>query len=74
MIHGGVRAASVFMTKGGEVKLGGFELATPTRNNETESLLSEYRKCLGTSATAGDWPPEMTETHRGGLSWRELQK
>ena len=70
MVHGAVRPPSVFLTKGGEAKLGGFELACPLR--ETESLLPGYRKYLG-GAPPADWPPELTETHRG-VTWRDIQK
>lgn len=56
VVHGNVRRGAVFVTRAGEFKLAGFELAAAVR--EDRSLVTEATRHLrGASAQA--WPPEV---------------
>ena len=56
VVHGNVRRGAVFVTKAGEFKLAGFELAAAVK--EDRSLITEATRHLkGTSGQA--WPPEV---------------
>lgn len=71
IVHGNVRLASLSVTKGGEVRLGGFEVSSAVR--EEDSLLASCLHKALPLIDSREWPPECTSTY-SALPWRQMRE